>query len=265
MDVKFEDRTSLVTPVTILARTLPRNLVRSFAILVRPPNSQVFAEHRIDASPQSGLHERCGEGDPSQGVQGSARRSQLHLLPHLGPRMAPRSFVLRQSPCRRAFKLLPRRRTTDGLLQAFETVVPNELTRIRLRITDVSIHVSPLNLKSHLVISFGDARIATNLMPDMPRTLATVEIARLRVLAVDGTGDLLDGAMGAASGEEYWKVSLARPLRGSWVDELIWARSRKVSCSLWTSNGLHCRFVKAMGSFFPTLRFVSLASPLRRS
>ena len=91
--------------------------------------------------------------------------------------------------------------------QAFETVVPNELTRIRLRIADGSIHVSAPNPKSHLVLSVGDARIATNLMPDMPRTLATVELTRLRVFAVDGVDDLLQETTSAASGEEHWKVS----------------------------------------------------------
>lgn len=92
-------------------------------------------------------------------------------------------------------------------LQAFETVIPNELTRIRLRIVDGSVHISPPTLPSHLVLSLGDAKISTNLMPDMPRTLMTFELHRVRALAVDSAGDLVEGTPQSSSGHEYWKVS----------------------------------------------------------
>lgn len=87
--------------------------------------------------------------------------------------------------------------------------MPNELTRIRLRIADGSIHLTPPTLQSHLVLSLAEARISTNLMPDMPRTLATFELVGLRALAVDGAGDLLEGNTMVKTGCEYWKVSFA--------------------------------------------------------
>ncbi|SCV67192.1 BQ2448_5838 [Microbotryum intermedium] len=91
---------------------------------------------------------------------------------------------------------------------AFETVVPNELTRIRLNINNGSIHVTPPTVvESHLVISIGQARIATNLMPDMPRTLIIVEPRELRLLAVKGSGDLLPPDDTARElGYRFWKT-----------------------------------------------------------
>jgi len=83
--------------------------------------------------------------------------------------------------------------------------VPNELTRIRLRIADGSIHVTPPTLSSHLVVSLAEARLSTNLMPDMPRTLATIELVGARALAVDSYGDLTEGNASSRTGCEYWK------------------------------------------------------------
>jgi autophagy-related protein 2 len=83
--------------------------------------------------------------------------------------------------------------------------VPNELTRIRLRIADGSIHVTPPTLSSRLVVSLAEARLSTNLMPDMPRTLATIELVGARALAVDSHGDLTEGNASSRTGCEYWK------------------------------------------------------------
>ncbi|KAK4698881.1 autophagy-related protein 2, partial [Phenoliferia sp. Uapishka_3] len=88
---------------------------------------------------------------------------------------------------------------------AFETVVPNELTRLRLRIVDGSIQVKPPSLGSLLVINLSEASISTNLMPDMPRTMAAIEVKGLRILAVDSAADLLERSQSAETGYAYWK------------------------------------------------------------
>lgn len=85
--------------------------------------------------------------------------------------------------------------------------MPNELTRVRLRIADGSIHITPPTLDSHLVVSLTEARLSTNLMPDMPRTLATVELAGVRAFAVDSEGDLNEGNASSRTGCEFWRSS----------------------------------------------------------
>ena len=85
--------------------------------------------------------------------------------------------------------------------------MPNELTRIRLRLVDVSVHVTPRHLESRLVVSIEEAKLATNLMPDLPRTRTFVEVTGLRALAIDSAADLVaHPAVGAKGGVGYWKV-----------------------------------------------------------
>ncbi|SGY39460.1 BQ5605_C003g02224 [Microbotryum silenes-dioicae] len=91
---------------------------------------------------------------------------------------------------------------------AFETVVPNELTRIRLNVNNGSIHVtSPTLDGSQLVVSIGQARVATNLMPDMPRTVIIVEPKEVRLLVVEGAGDPLSTEDASRElGFKFWKT-----------------------------------------------------------
>ncbi|GAA5882896.1 hypothetical protein JCM1840_000742, partial [Sporobolomyces johnsonii] len=92
---------------------------------------------------------------------------------------------------------------------AFEHVVPNELTRLRLGLSDASVHLSSPTLASHVVVTLEDARLRTDLMPDLPRTTLGAEIAGLRVMAVEGEGDLRDakpGGGGAGEGWRWWKA-----------------------------------------------------------
>lgn len=128
--------------------------------------------------------------------------------------------------------------------QAFEHVVPNELTRIRMRLSSISLHVSAPTRPSHIVVHVSEAKARTDLMPDLPRTTLSAEVAGLRALAVDSDADLveLDGL--ANAGEEAWRhwrvrlpesVTLYRPL-------LTYTSGRpralrRSSCS----SGLPCR------------------------
>lgn len=84
-------------------------------------------------------------------------------------------------------------------------MVPNELTRVRIRIIDGSIHITPPTLSSRLVITIGEAKVATNLMPDMPRTLTTLEINHLGVLAVNSNDDMIEFNE-TSSLKMFWKV-----------------------------------------------------------
>lgn len=95
--------------------------------------------------------------------------------------------------------------------QAFEHVVPNELTRLRVRLSSASLHVSALSRASHLVLTVADARLRTDLMPDLPRTTFAVEVEGVKVGMVDSEADVVHGDERAAreTAWEYWKVRLA--------------------------------------------------------
>lgn len=85
-------------------------------------------------------------------------------------------------------------------------MVPNELTRVRIRIVDGTIHITPPTLTSRLVIIIGEAKVATNLMPDMPRTLTTLEIGHLGVFAINSDDDVMESDERSVL-EMFWKVS----------------------------------------------------------
>lgn len=68
-------------------------------------------------------------------------------------------------------------------------------------------------LGSRLVVALGEVKIATNLMPDIPRSLATVEMHDVRALAVESVADVEEEKCGAGTGLEYWKVSPIPHLR----------------------------------------------------
>lgn len=85
-------------------------------------------------------------------------------------------------------------------------MVPNELTRVRIRIVDGTIHITPPILTSRLVIIIGEAKVATNLMPDMPRTLTTLEIGHLAVFAINSDDDVMESDESSVL-KMFWKVS----------------------------------------------------------
>ena len=90
---------------------------------------------------------------------------------------------------------------------AFETVVPNELTKVRLRLVDASVHVTPPRLESRMVVSIDEAKLSTNLMPDLPRTRIFVEVAGLHALAVDSAADLVERpSVASKGGAGHWKA-----------------------------------------------------------
>lgn len=84
--------------------------------------------------------------------------------------------------------------------------MPNELTRIRLRLNDATVYVTPTTLSSRLVLCLAQAEISTDIMPDMPRTLANVKLHDLQVLAIDDERVLTDGSSSAKTSEELWLV-----------------------------------------------------------
>lgn len=74
-------------------------------------------------------------------------------------------------------------------------------------------HVTPPDLTdSHVVLSLEEFKLATNLMPDLPRTLIDMKVRGTRVLAVDSAGDLIEGAKEQVkNGAAYWKVRICLP------------------------------------------------------
>ncbi|KAG0659205.1 autophagy- protein 2 [Rhodotorula mucilaginosa] len=96
---------------------------------------------------------------------------------------------------------------------AFEEVVPNELLKLRVRLNEISIKVSAPTLPSAVVLVIGDARMRSDLMPDLPRSIFHADLDRSRVLAIAGEDDLHSGAKASklsaseiGSSWRYWRV-----------------------------------------------------------
>ncbi|GAA6005897.1 hypothetical protein JCM11491_004053 [Sporobolomyces phaffii] len=90
---------------------------------------------------------------------------------------------------------------------AFEQVVPNELTRLRLRLSNLSVHLTPPTLASRLVVSLGETSIKSDLMPDLPRTTWSVETRRIELWAVESADDLKQADVGGVRrGSQSWKA-----------------------------------------------------------
>ena len=86
--------------------------------------------------------------------------------------------------------------------------MPNELTRVRLRISDGSVSVSaPTQGARVVVVALDSAVVAAKLMPDAPRTVTQVEIEGLRILAVETDADRTEVDRSSKSGRPFWKVS----------------------------------------------------------
>ncbi|GAA6002021.1 Atg2p [Rhodotorula paludigena] len=173
-DVRFEDITKQnkdVPPVVILSRTLPRNLANPSAPLVKLSlSSSVEQETSLKESKiQIALSNLTYYAT-----------ADIAWLEELG--------VFAKAPA-----------------GAFEHVVPNELTRIRLRLSSLSLHVSAPTRPSHIVLHVSEAKARTDLMPDLPRTTLSAEVAGLRALAADSDADVVEPDGLATSGEEAWR------------------------------------------------------------
>ncbi|KAH8920952.1 hypothetical protein BT69DRAFT_1283572 [Atractiella rhizophila] len=92
---------------------------------------------------------------------------------------------------------------------AFENAVPNELTKIRLRLIDVSLHLTPPSSSSRLVATVEDLELSTNLMPDVPRTHAKVSIQELHALLIDSVQPEIPShrEAGLERPTDYWKIA----------------------------------------------------------
>jgi hypothetical protein len=125
---------------------------------------------------------------------------------------------------------------------------------VRIRILDGSVHAQSPTLGSQLIVALGEVKIATNLMPDIPRSLATVEMIDVRALVVDSVRDVQEGTGEAATGVQYWKVSRIQPSRIR--RELRERNSRRVLCSCWNLSGWRFRSDRVMDSSCLISRYV---------
>ncbi|BGP35945.1 autophagy-related protein 2 [Rhodotorula toruloides] len=158
MDIKMEDQSKTTAPVTILSRTMLRDLTMPSSALVQVGFSS-------STERETNLKESKAQLTLSDFTYYLS--ADLTWLQDLG------AFV----------------KAPEG---AFEHVVPNELTRLRVRLNSVCAHVSAPSSSSHLVLVVADARLRTDLMPDLPRTTLLADVTGLRVLAADSEGDLAE-------------------------------------------------------------------------
>jgi hypothetical protein len=93
-------------------------------------------------------------------------------------------------------------------IQAFEAVVPNELTRLRLHIIDGSIHLVAPNVATQLMLCIQKAHVSANIIPDVPRSTTGLQLSNVELLAIDGPGDVLDVDTSSRSACEHWKVGV---------------------------------------------------------
>lgn len=127
-------------------------------------------------------------------------------------------------------------------------MVPNELTRVRILLKDVSLHISSAASSAQAVLSLATLELSTNIIPDLPRSLVSVAMANVQALLIDDTSSLTGSQMSSRNGVEYWTVSF--PSEQRFVSELILlysTHSRKGLLLLSISSTLSPRFVTAMG------------------
>lgn len=96
---------------------------------------------------------------------------------------------------------------SHDVAQVFETVVPNELTRVRLHIVDGSLSFTPPTLSSRLIVSMARVNVATNIVPDLPRSQMSLRFEDVRALMIDDVAHLSDGILRWDTGIEHWRVS----------------------------------------------------------
>jgi autophagy-related protein 2 len=91
-------------------------------------------------------------------------------------------------------------RSPDG---AFEHVEPNEMTRLLLRIRDVSICLAPASCQARAVVLLGDITLRTKLMPDARQTAIRGSLRDSRVLVTEKKLEE-DSGIKARTSQEYW-------------------------------------------------------------
>ncbi|CDR48494.1 hypothetical protein NBRC10512_002153 [Rhodotorula toruloides] len=174
MDVNIEDQSKTTAPVTILGRTMPRDLTTPSSALVQVGfSSSTERETNLKESK----------------VQLTLSDFTYYLSADLAWMQDLGAFV----------------KAPEG---AFEHVVPNELTRLRVRLNSICAHVSAPSSSSHLVLVIAEARLRTDLMPDLPRTTLLADVTGLRALAVDSEADLAEIAPGLRQQEDwrFWRA-----------------------------------------------------------
>ncbi|GAA6057188.1 hypothetical protein JCM3770_004368 [Rhodotorula araucariae] len=177
MDLRFEDvtkKTEDCPPVVVLARTMPRTLTAESTPLVH----LVFSS---SGEKESSLKESKVQLALSNFTYFVT--ADIAWLEELG-----------------AFAKAP--------AGAFEQVVPNELTRLRIRLNSASLHISAPTRTSHVVLTLADARVRTDLMPDLPRTTLAIELGGVKGGMVDSEADVLQGARPTRTNEAWahWKA-----------------------------------------------------------
>ncbi|BGP28124.1 autophagy-related protein 2 [Rhodotorula toruloides] len=180
MDVKMEHQSKITAPVTILSRTMPRDLTT-------PSSPLVHVGFTSSTERETSLKESK--------VQLTLSDLTYYVSADLTWLQELERFV----------------KAPEG---AFEHVVPNELSRLRVRLNSVCAHVSVPSSSSHLVFVVGEARLRTDLMPDLPRTTFLVDVIGLRALAIDSEADLVETAPNLRQQEvwRFWKAKGFAPI-----------------------------------------------------
>ncbi|KAK4049710.1 autophagy- protein 2 [Microbotryomycetes sp. JL201] len=87
----------------------------------------------------------------------------------------------------------------------FEQVVPSELTRLRITISDAAVHITAPRTESQIVSCISLAQMSADLMPDNLRTVFDVT-AEAFLLAVDSAEDLIEPDQQCLSILELWQA-----------------------------------------------------------
>lgn len=97
---------------------------------------------------------------------------------------------------------------TPAHAQAFEQVEPVDVTRICLRIRDVSVHFTPPSASARVVLTIGHLSLRTKLVPDSPETMLKFSLAEARALVIDQeVSKSVETLRPAREAVEYWTVS----------------------------------------------------------
>ncbi|KAK4056087.1 autophagy- protein 2 [Microbotryomycetes sp. JL221] len=81
---------------------------------------------------------------------------------------------------------------------AFEEVVPSELVRLRIKLSDVCFQASAPATEAEVVCVLVDVKVSGDLMPDNPRNVFDLTIDDARICAIDSLEDLIE-ALGKTS------------------------------------------------------------------
>lgn len=95
-------------------------------------------------------------------------------------------------------------------IQAFEDVVPSEVTRISLKLEDTSIHVAAPTHPGALVLSLGTLAISTELISDATGKTVDLSGKGIRMFLIDDLKAPLPEkgqSHRPLTGPEYWKVN----------------------------------------------------------